>query len=162
MKQAQAIYGTQTDLDWDKEGLDVSSQLTAWEGATAKAIVRYDEDRLYLWINVQDATPDMSGKEPHERDSVEVYIGTGDAVLRYGVDRAGEAFGAPALATLVEPIDTSYLVSFELPRPETETFRFDLQVNDASGGQRIAAATWNDLSGEAYRDAEALGELTLV
>lgn len=185
-RAGEASLGTpeidgEIDEIWDKAPvLPIDRYQTAWSGANGQARVLWDDDNLYVLIEVNDAELDKSAEADHEQDSVEVFIEEsnqgstffqeGDGQYRVNFDNeislnpedANEGFES---ATTVD--GTNYTVEMKIPfkvvTPEEDlTIGFDVQINDAADGARQSVAIWNDLSGVGYQDPSVFGNLTLA
>lgn len=182
---AESNYGTPTEgsLDplWAEQGtLDVNKYQTAWEGATATAKTLWDEENLYLLIQVKDPNLDASAEQAYEQDSVEIFVNETNEQALFYIDGVGQYRVNYANVSSFNPVsieegfssqatltDDGYLLEISIPwkviQPEAGmTIGLDLQVNDAESGSRIAVAAWNDQTGQAYNNPSLFGELTLV
>lgn len=184
--EAKANFGTPelgeaVDPMWDEqETISVSKYQSAWEGATAEARTLWDDEYLYVLMNVSDSVLDKSAEADHEQDSIEVFInetneqelsyieGTG----QYRVNYDNEASFNPGsvdegFVSFTTLSEDGYTVQIAIPwktiTPESGmVIGFDLQVNDAEGGSRIAVAAWNDQTGQGWQNPSVFGELQLA
>lgn len=182
---AEAVRGTPDlskadDPIWSEtEEIAVDRYQTAWQGATGAGRVLWDDEHLYIRVEVVDNTIDVSGEDPWEQDSVEVFISTslddsasyqeGDSQYRVnaeGTESIGDTTNQTDIESSVHRTDNGYTVQVAIPwevlEPEPgQEIGFDLQINDANSGARESVAVWNDLTGQAYQDTTVLGLLEL-
>ncbi|GAA0357510.1 hypothetical protein GCM10008932_07930 [Alkalibacterium iburiense] len=185
-RQAVAVYGTpEIDEELDElwyaaETIDVDRYQMAWQGATGVGRLLWDDDYLYVLVEVDDSTIDTTGGEDWEQDSIEVFLSEtrhsdssykeGDGQYRVNADGEESIGETTALAidqSLVTQTDTGYsvqmAVEWQVLEPEEgDDIGFDLQINDATSGNRESVAIWNDLSGQGYQNPTVFGELELV
>lgn len=185
-RRAEATYGTpeiNEELDdiWNiSESIELDRYQLAWQGATGIGRVLWDENYLYVLVEVDDSTIDTSGEEVWEQDSIEVFLSEtyhsdsifneGDGQFRVnaeGEETIGEMTSQQISQSLVTETDTGYAVQlaieWQVISPEEgETIGFDLQINDAESGNRESVAIWNDLSGQGYQNPSVFGELELI
>lgn len=159
---------------------DVNNQLTAWEGATGKVRVLWDEKNIYVYLEVTDNTPDSSALNLYEQDSVEVFLDQNNEKAGYfqeddGQFRVGrngvESFGTVPAAVMdgflsaVKITDTGYSVELAIPLIEKgsadRVLGFEAQVNDGSNGIRIGVAKLNDTTDNSYQSTEYYANLRL-
>jgi GH35 family endo-1,4-beta-xylanase len=184
--QAKAAYGTpvidgEEDDVWSKaEELPIARYQTAHNGAKGTARVLWDEDNLYVLIQVEDTELDRSSTVAHEQDSIEVFVDEtnskaasyGPGVGQYRVNYENEPSFNPGnisegFESAVAVNGTNYTVEVKIPfktiePSEHHKIGFDVQINDAQGGSRRSVANWNDLSGQGWQDPSVFGVLTLV
>ena len=180
-------YGSPTidgEIDdvWDNATVLPIDRVQAGEdGATGEARVLWDEDNLYILVEVEDTELDDSAGDAHEQDSVEVFIDEqntkeasyGEGVAQYRVNfnneqsfNPGEASDGFESETAVD--GTNYLIEMKIPLRTIDaaadhTIGFDIQVNDAIDGSRQNITIWNaDYSGDGWQHASVFGELTLL
>ncbi|WP_368645160.1 endo-1,4-beta-xylanase [Alkalibacterium putridalgicola] len=183
---ARAGYGTPDlsvtdDAVWtDAAELTVDRYQIAWKGASGIGRVLWDENNLYVRVEVTDDGIDVSGKESWEQDSVEVFVNTslddsasyqdGDGQYRVnaqGEESFGEMTDPSGIESRVHETDKGYTVQVAIPwqiiEPEPgQEIGFDLQINDANSGARESIAVWNDLTGQAYQNTSVFGVLELA
>ncbi|GEK88353.1 endo-1,4-beta-xylanase [Alkalibacterium putridalgicola] len=183
---ARAGYGTPDlsvtdDAVWtDAAELTVDRYQIAWKGASGIGRVLWDENNLYVRVEVTDDGIDVSGKESWEQDSVEVFVNTslddsasyqdGDGQYRVnaqGEESFGEMTDPSSIESRVHETDKGYTVQVAIPwqiiEPEPgQEIGFDLQINDANSGARESIAVWNDLTGQAYQNTSVFGVLELA
>lgn len=159
----------------------VDTLITGTAGsATATAKVNWDNENLYIRMEVQDATPDVTGSADHEQDSVEIfldlsndkspsYVAGDDYQLRVSRANRQSAGGTgiyPGMAsTVVDNGTEGYVVEVILPvsgLTAGQILGMDLQINDCEGGRRTGVVTFNETKGTAWSTTENWGELELV
>jgi endo-1,4-beta-xylanase len=184
--QSSAKYGTpvvdgEADAIWsDAPAMAVNRYQMAWQGANGVAKALWDDEYLYVLVQVSDAQLDRSSANAWEQDSVELFVDQNNGKTsfyqsddgQYRVNFANEtSFNPASLANGFESktktSGTNYTVEAKIPltsiQPANETkLGFDVQINDGKDGARQSAAAWNDTSGTGYMDPSVFGVLTLV
>lgn len=185
IRKGSMAYGTpdftnEDDSVWERgELIELDRYQMAWQGATGVGRVLWDEDSIYVRVDVEDSTINTSAEEEWAQDSIEVFIressgeesayGDGDGQYRVNAD-GKESFGEMTVNNEVDShvieTESGYTVMVAIPWQELspeegKTIGFDLQVNDATTGSRDSVAIWNDLSGQGYQDVTVFGELML-
>ncbi|HHU20715.1 MAG TPA: glycoside hydrolase [Bacilli bacterium] len=182
----KAAYGT-PEIDGKIDGiwgeapvLPIDRYQGAWHGASGEARVLWDEENLYVLVEVNDSELDKTAEDDYQHDSVEVFIEESkqkstfyqDGDGQYRVNFDNEASFSPEgisegfeSATTID--GTNYLVEMKIPlttiTPEANSeIGFDIQINDAVNGSRESVAIWNDLSGMGFQDPSVFGNLTLA
>ncbi|MFW6035326.1 MAG: endo-1,4-beta-xylanase [Halothermotrichaceae bacterium] len=183
----QAVKGTpeidaQYDDIWDNAN-EISTD--AWvqgdSGATADVKTLWDEDHLYIYAEVTDEVLSKASSNNYEQDSVEIFIDENnhksdsyeDDDSQYRVNFANEQSFDPnpereGFVTATRKTDNGYIVeaAIELRTITAEpgkTIGFDVQVNDDQGdGSRASVSTWNDTSGNSWKNTSGLGNLIFV
>jgi endo-1,4-beta-xylanase len=173
--------GEEEELWNEAPALPITRFQTAWQGATGVGRVLWDEDNLYIRVQVSDGDLDATAEAFHEQDSVEIFIEESgnkafsyeEGVGQYRVNYLNEVSFNPnqyesGVVSYTEETGNGYIVEMAIPwktvNPTEErlTIGFDLQINDASNGARQAVAAWNDLTGQGFQDPSVFGDLTLV
>ncbi|SER25219.1 Endo-1,4-beta-xylanase, GH35 family [Gracilibacillus ureilyticus] len=184
--QGNASHGTpvidgQIDEVWDNAAeLPVNRYQMAWQGASGVAKALWDEENLYVLVQVSDDTLDKSSANSWEQDSVEVFVDENNGKTAYYEEDDGQyrvnfdnetSFNPESIAENFESAtkvsDGGYTVEVKIPfrtiTPENNAkIGFDVQINDGKDGARQSIATWNDLTGAGFQDTSVFGELTLV
>jgi endo-1,4-beta-xylanase len=169
------------DPIWDNAGLTTAVRVEGRDdGAIGRFQVMWDEGHIYVLGTVTDADLDGSATSPWERDSIEVFISPGneragnylsdDGQYRIGFDNAISVAGGAEVSkadvqSVATAIDGGYRIEAAIAVSGLAAGRFlgfDLQVNDASGGARVAVHTWQDETGDSYRDTRNWGMATLT
>lgn len=185
-RDGEARYGSPTlgeDIDeiWDEAStLPIDRFQDAHNVATGEAKVLWDDENLYVKVDVNDTELDKSSSEAHEQDSVEVFIdeqntkaasyGEGHGQYRVNFDNE-QSFDPTDIEEGFESVTvvdgTNYTVQMKIPFKTTDvenghTIGFDVQINDASNGSRDGVAIWNDQSGMGWSDPSVFGNIELV
>ncbi|WP_061950430.1 endo-1,4-beta-xylanase, partial [Alkalihalobacillus trypoxylicola] len=185
-RHGQAFYGTpeidgEIDEVWSSAPeLQINQYQTAWNGANGVGRVLWDEEYLYVLIQVSDSQLDQSSENPWEQDSVEVFLDENNSKStfyqeghgQYRVNFENETSFNPVgisegFESATHVVGNGYTVELKIPfneiTPTHDTkIGFDLQINDAQNGSRQSVAAWNDLSGQGFQDPSVFGVLTLV
>jgi endo-1,4-beta-xylanase len=185
-KQSEAVYGTpnlaDTTAAWSQApAIPIDSYLMAWQGASGTAKVLWDENNLYVLVNVNNAELNKTSQNAYEQDSVEIFIDENNGKTpyyeqddaQYRVNFDNEATFNPSSAaegfeSRTSVSNRSYTVSLKIPfrtisAKEGDLIGFDAQINGASAqGGRQSVSIWNDLSGASYQDTSGLGVLKLT
>jgi endo-1,4-beta-xylanase len=183
--QSNAHYGKPVidgiaDSVWNSTSeLPINRYQMAWQGASGVARALWDEDYLYVLIQVNNAELDKSSANAYEQDSVEVFLDQNHGQTtsyqaddgQYRVNYDNEtSFNPLSISEGFESVTTitgtNYLVEMKIPLKfvtvSNETkLGFDVQINDGKAGARQSVAAWNDLTGQGYQDTSVYGVLTL-
>lgn len=181
LRYGTPVFGESVDDIWEtSDSIPLDRYQLAWQGASGIGKVLWDEDRLYILIEVEDSDIDTSSEFEWEQDSVEVFVkeNRGDSsvyeegdghyrVNAEGIQSFGDTTANTDIETLVTQNASGYTVQMSIPwqtmtPEEGQQIGFDLQINDASSGNRESVSIWNDLSGQGYQDTTLFGELELV
>ncbi|WP_422615021.1 endo-1,4-beta-xylanase [Cohnella caldifontis] len=184
--QATAMYGTPVvdgtvDGVWSKAAeIPIERYQTAWQGASGTAKALWDDQNLYVLIQVGDEQLDKASVNPWEQDSVEIFLDQNNGKTsfyqeddgQYRVNFDNETSFNPAgiadgFVSAVKVSGTNYTVEAKIPLKSVapaigKKLGFDVQINDAKNGARQSVAAWNDTTGTGYQDTSVFGELTLV
>src|SRR5690625_3948336 len=187
VRQGEAAYGTPVMLEgeideiWETAPiLPIDRFQQAHNLTTGEARVLWDDEYLYVLVEVNDSELDKSASAAHEQDSVEVFIdeqntkadGYGEGHGQYRVNFDNEASFNPGSVgegfesrTIVD--GTYYVVEMRIPFRTTtleagNKVGFDVQINDASNGSRDGVTIWNDFTGAGFQSPAVFGELTLL
>ncbi len=157
--------------------LSVKSQNAA-ASASAKAL--WDEDNLYVYMQVADANLDKAASEPYNQDSVEVFIDENnhksgsyeedDKQYRISYDNELSVNGSKCEGNIkseTKQTASGYVVELAMKWTDIEpvvgdVIGFDLQINDAKGGERIGTINLFDASGQGYQDTGVFGQAVLA
>lgn len=185
VREGIALYGTPkidgvVDEVWnDVPELPIDQYQMAWEGANGAAKALWDEENLYVLINVSDSQLDKSNDNTWEQDSIEVFLDQNNKKTtsyeqddgQYRVNFDNEtSFNPESIAEGFESatkVDgTNYLVEVKIPFTAITPVNgvqvgFDVQINDGQDGTRQSTAIWNDITGTGYMDTSIYGILTL-
>ncbi|MGO4546738.1 endo-1,4-beta-xylanase [Paenibacillus sp. 2TAB23] len=185
-KQSTAQFATPTidgsiDSVWSEATeIPVNRYQMAWQGATGVAKTLWDNQNLYVLIQVNDAQLDKSNTAAYEQDSIEIFLDENNAKTSFYQDDDGQyrvnfdnetSFNPSSIAEGFESATkvsgTSYTVEVKIPfkkvTPSSDKkLGFDVQINDAKDGARQSVAAWNDTTGNGYMDTSVYGVLTLA
>lgn len=184
-KTAEAAYGTPVvDGDIDDAykaapAFDVKLPLFAWQGATGKAQVLWDEHHVYVCVKVADSVLNASSKNDYEQDSVEVFLDEENTKEGYFTDKAGQyrvsykgklTYGTvpttAGVTAAAKEVNGGYVIELAIPISKEakagDTFGFDLQINDSNEtGNRISVMKFNDPTDSSYSSTSEWGNLLL-
>ncbi|WP_166240995.1 endo-1,4-beta-xylanase [Paenibacillus turpanensis] len=184
--QGSAVYATPVvdgtvDGVWSRAAeMPVNRYQTAWQGASGVAKALWDDQNLYVLIQVSDSQLDKSNPNAWEQDSVEIFLDQNNGKTsfyqeddgQYRVNFDNEASFNPeriadGFASAAKVNGSNYTVEVKIPLKsitpaDAVKLGFDVQINDAKDGARQSAAAWNDTSGSGYMDTSVYGELTLT
>jgi endo-1,4-beta-xylanase len=185
-KRSSAYYGTpaidgSVDSVWSQAPeMKLDTKQMAWSGATGTAKALWDDDNLYVLVQVRDDQLNKSNPNVWEQDSVEVFVDENNGKTatfqdddgQYRVNFENAASFNPAeiaagFESKVSVSGTNYTVEMKIPFKKVKPANnakigFDAQINDAKDGNRISVNAWNDPSGQGYQDTSVFGELTLT
>ena len=181
IKGTPAIDGTAEAL-WDQvPEYNINKYVMAWQGATATMKCMWDENNLYVLMNVKDSLLSTAAGEAHMQDSVEVFVDENNGKTTYYEDDDAQyrvncenvqSFGTGAVEdgfnTVVTKTTGGYLVEmavpFKTPRTGTGIIGFDAQVNDDSNGDgnRTSVTKFNDMTDLSWDNTENWGEIFLT
>jgi endo-1,4-beta-xylanase len=180
-KGTPVIDGEAEELWDDVPEYDVNRFVMAWQGSTAKLKSMWDENNLYVLMDVTDTNLSTVSSETYMQDSVEVFVDENnektpsyedndDAQYRVSCENV-QSFGSGAIQdkfkTAVTKTDHGYLVEmaipFHTPRTGTGIIGFDAQVNDDSkgDGNRTSVAKFCDMTDLSWGNTEYWGEMFL-
>lgn len=181
-----ANYATPTidgtvDAAWSKAPeMPINRYQSAWQGATGVAKALWDDENLYVLIQVSDSQLDKSSANEWEQDSVEVFLDENNRKTTFYQDDDGQyrvnfdnetSFKPEGMAEGFESATkvsgSNYTVEMKIPfktiTPANHTkVGFDAQINDAKDGARQSVAAWNDTTGNGFQDTSVFGVLTLA
>ncbi|WP_141505351.1 endo-1,4-beta-xylanase [Paenibacillus luteus] len=184
-KQSSAQFGTPTidgtvDSVWSSAPeIPINRYQMAWQGATGVAKTLWDNENLYVLVQVRDAQLDKSSAAEHEQDSVEIFVDENNGKSSFYQDDDGQyrvnfdnqtSFNPTSFAegfvSATKISGTNYTVEVKIPFKKVtpgadKKIGFDVQINDAKDGARQSVATWNDTTGNNYMDTSGYGILTL-
>ncbi|TYP76771.1 endo-1,4-beta-xylanase [Paenibacillus methanolicus] len=177
---APVVDGT-VDEAWSQaQPMPVNRYQTAWQGASGTAKALWDDQNLYVLVQVKDTQLDKTNVNAWEQDSVEIFVDPNNAKTssyqeddgQYRVNFDNETSFNPAsiadgFVSAVQKSGTNYTVEVKIPLnslspADGKKLGFDVQINDAKDGIRQSIAAWNDATGTGYMDPSVFGELTLT
>ncbi|GGA19503.1 endo-1,4-beta-xylanase [Paenibacillus physcomitrellae] len=185
-REAAASYGTPqidgiVDDVWNQAAeIPVNRFQSAWQGASGVAKALWDDQNLYVLIQVADTQLDKTSANAWEQDSIEVFLDQNNAKTtsyqeddgQYRVNFENETSFNPEnigkdFQSAAQVSGTNYTVEVKIPLKHVTPANdmklgFDVQINDAKDGARQSAAAWNDLTGQGYQDTSVYGILSLM
>ncbi|MCL6457242.1 MAG: endo-1,4-beta-xylanase [Gorillibacterium sp.] len=180
-KFAAPVVDGVVDVVWSQTPeIAINRYQMAWQGATGVAKALWDDQNLYILIQVSDAQLDKSSANVWEQDSIEIFLDENNAKTSFYQDDDGQfrvnfanetSFNPPSLAagfvSATKVAGTNYTVEVKIPFKQVTPadgmkLGFDVQINDAQDGIRQSVAAWNDTTGNGYMDTSVYGELTLT
>ena len=192
-KMATAYYGTPVvDGTMDEEynacnplSVDtfiqgIEDEKNVFQGATAKAWVLWDEEAIYVYMEVNDPVLSDISDTVYMQDSIEVFIDENNGKTTFYEEDDGQfrvsyknrqSFGSTGsvdgFESATRTTGEGYAVEVKIPyrtlTPQDGTvIGFDLQVNDDQGsGVRDSIAKWNDPTNDSWQSTAGFGILTL-
>ncbi|MDQ0192073.1 endo-1,4-beta-xylanase [Paenibacillus wynnii] len=169
------------DTVWNQaSAMSINRYQMAWQGANGEAKALWDDENLYLLIQVNDVQLNKSSVNAYEQDSVEIFVDQNNAKTTFYQGDDGQfrvnfdnettfepSSSATGFESATQISGTNYTVEVKIPlqsvTPANDTkIGFDVQINDAKDGARQSVAAWNDTTGTAYMDTSVYGVLTLT
>lgn len=148
--------------------------------ASATAKLMWDEDNLYVLMDVKDPNLDKTSLAAHEQDSVEIFIDednkktdsldTNDKQYRINYDNEqsfnGDSCKADNIVSKTTVTKDGYIVEAaikwtSIKGAPDKLIGLDLQINDAKDGGRIGTANWYDASGAGWSKSAVFGTAKL-
>lgn len=184
--QLEASYGTpvidQTvDAIWETAASgNVNIMTTAHNGATGAVKVLWDEGNVYVLMDVTDHLLNASNAEPHNQDSVEIFLDENNGKTAYYEADDGQfrvsfennvSFGSNGVKagfeSAVALTAKGYRVEMKIPvvrnLAKDMLMGFEVQVNDSNAsGERFSVAKFNDDTDNSWQSTQRWGELKLV
>jgi endo-1,4-beta-xylanase len=175
------IDGIADDTAWSQAPeMAINRYQQAWQGASGVAKALWDDQNLYVLIQVSNAELDKSSPNAYEHDSVEIFLDENNAKTtsyeaddgQYRINFDNEQSFNPASKSAgfeseTHVSGTNYTVEVKIPlktiTPADNTkLGFDVQINDAKNGARQSVAAWNDTTGTGFQDTSVYGVLNLT
>ena len=164
---------------WNKAESYVLTKTRNSATSEAELKLLWDENALYVLVNVEDATLDKASGNSYEQDSVEIFLdelndrsgayGSDDAHYRVNFDneRTTDSGEEGRWYTKTSLTDTGYVVEacvkWETAVPANDVMvGFDAQINCAEGGSRKGERSLFATTGDGYQDTSLFGELLLT
>lgn len=188
-KLATAKYGKpKVDGEMDEVWKSTEEYLTdsyvqGIKGKTsyAKFRVLWDEDSVYIWVEVYDSLLNKDNTNPWEQDSVEFFIDednakktsydSNDAQYRVNFENR-QTFGTGAskdyFLTATKITNFGFIVEAQVKMKtkklkEGDIIGFDVQINDADKfGSRVGIIAWNEVENINWQNPSSFGNLKLV
>ena len=168
------------DAVWAEETLKTTVKVEGTEdGAKGDFQVLWDTEKIYVIATVIDGDLDSGGNSPWEHDSIEIFISPGneragsylprDGQYRISFENKVSVAGGPTISennveSVATQIDGGYRIEAAIEvegLAKGKFLGFELQVNDGQNGGRIAAHTWQDETGDSWRDTRNWGMAAL-
>ncbi|NLJ95930.1 MAG: hypothetical protein GX321_02150, partial [Clostridiales bacterium] len=149
-------------------------------GASGEFKAVWSDEYLYIRVQVNDNTPDTSGTNYHDQDSVEVFInkdhtkpskyGLGDQhyiINRDNIVTAGSGADLSKFQSIVTSDKQGYVVELAIPFKDfiptkNGKLGFEIQINDSHrSGIRNYALKWSSTSLNTSQSLEGIGTLNL-
>ncbi|MCL2718240.1 MAG: endo-1,4-beta-xylanase [Lachnospiraceae bacterium] len=183
-KEGQAAYADSAPvLDGKSDLWDIAAPIIVDQQAVGKtdltAVMKllWDNENLYVRVEVKDSEISLSSENAWERDSVEFFIsetnfrGSYDISQgkQYRIDAGGaqtakENYGA--WQGFAELTDDGYLVEVALPwdneRSSGDVIGFDIQINDPPPAANRPQVTWSDPNASGFNSSDNWGLITLT
>lgn len=168
---------------WDNAPeMNVNRYVMAWQGSSAVMKALWDENYLYVLMDVKDNLLSTASSDAYMQDSVEIFVDENNGKTTYYEDDDAQyrvscenvqSFGTGgatdgSFKSAVQKTGTGYIVEaaipFKTPRTGTGIIGFDAQVNDDSkgDGNRTSMAKFNDMTDLSWGNTENWGELFLT
>ncbi len=161
--------------------LCVATAESAEPEATAQGRALWDEDALYVLMEVKDPNLDVAGGEVHTQDSVEIFIDElnnklssydgDDKQYRVNCENKQSFNGTTCVADLItsEVVKTQdgYMVEMAIEwtslQPEAgKIIGFEMQINDCKNGGRLGMVNWYDNTNTCWSMSASFGTAVLV
>jgi len=176
------VDGDVDDVWADAAEVTTGKVTSGSKGAVGTFRLLWQENTLFVLADVVDPTVDTKGSDPWTKDSVEIYVDGGnvkngsyrydDTQIRIDADGAlsfgtgDEQFQRDRVTSSVTRTDTGYRVEAAISLLEwggLGTYQgLDVQVNDASDGNRTSIINWADPTGTGYQTTAHWGVGRLV
>ncbi|MBA7615042.1 Endo-1,4-beta-xylanase A [subsurface metagenome] len=156
----------------------IEGEENVFQGATAKAWVLWDENALYVYMEVNDPVLSTASGIVYMQDSMEVFIDeNNNKTTSYEQDdgqfrvnfKNEQSFGSTGsvdgFESATQIIEDGYAVEVKIPyrsltSQDGTIIGFDLQVNDDQGsGARDSIAKWNDPTNDSWQSTAGFGVL---
>ncbi|MDF2985525.1 MAG: Carbohydrate-binding family 9 [Eubacterium sp.] len=144
--------------------------------ASFKAL--WDDKALYILAEVKDSSLSAESGQVYSRDSIEVFVdenndktkefGVGDVHFRVNYKNAQSADHGELdrFYTSTKVVKSGYIVEARIALNDIpandKVLGFELQINDAKEGKRIATLNLFDKTGSAYADTGKFGNILLT
>jgi endo-1,4-beta-xylanase len=181
VKRGSITFSRNKDPIWDTIEpipMTVKTMGVTEEGSTFKVL--WDENYLYVLMEVKDELLSDKNSNPWEQDSVEVFIDQNngkttsyeadDAQYRVNYRNVKSFNGGDEerFQSISRIVLGGYWVQTAVPfthiKPETGLLLgFDVQINEADAtGSRIGIRNWHNVTNLGYKDPSGLGIVKLV
>ncbi|SCJ21137.1 Endo-1%2C4-beta-xylanase A precursor [uncultured Ruminococcus sp.] len=184
-----ATYGTptigegETDPIWNSApALVIEKHLTMKDNGTASGVAKamWDEENLYVMVEVQDPVLNSDSSQVHEQDSIEIFVdetnckassyqaGMGQYRINYKNEQTFNGSGIEeGFESYARIVDGGYVIEAKIPfktvdPAANDKIGFDVQINDANAdGTRQDIVMWYDETGNSWQSGANWGEVTL-
>ena len=184
-----ATYGTptigegETDPIWNSApALVIEKHLTMKDNGTASGVAKamWDDENLYVLVEVQDPVLNNASSSAHEQDGVEIFVdetnckassyqaGMGQYRISYKNDQTFNGSGIQeGFESYARTVSGGYIIEAKIPFKTVEPtasakIGFDVQINDANAdGVRQDIVMWYDETGNSWQSGTNWGEVTL-
>jgi len=180
--KGQALIDGEFDAAWNDAFEVVIGNTNDNPKASATARLMWDQDFLYVYAHVVDSDLNKASEQPHEQDSLEVFIDEinskadayNAATKQYRINYEnehtfnGEKCTEENEKTVAKKVEDGYIIEGAFRWTETnpkegEYLGIELQINDAdSSGTRIGTLTWNDLTNQCWSSPSCFGTALYV
>lgn len=181
------LYGITPEIDgeidecWaNTNSIDVNNYTMGTDGAYGTAKALWDEDYIYVLVEVKDEKLSKENANAYEQDTVEIFFDENngktssyeadDIQIRVNFDNevtVTDGKSSDPYKTAAKVVDGGYVVEVAIPHSITgfkmgQVVGFDVQINDDNGaGKRTGIANWSDLTGQGYINTSNFGVLEL-
>ena len=177
------IDGKADESAWaSAESIDVNKYTMGKDGAYGTAKALWDEDYVYVLVEVKDKKLSKASANAYEQDTVEIFIDENngktssyeadDVQLRINYENEvtiTDGKSADGYITAASVTDDGYIVEAAIPHSISgfragQVIGYDVQINDdgTGDGKRTGIANWSDLSGQGYINTSGFGVLELA
>lgn len=179
-KATVTVDGTK-ETAWDN-AVDVPLTISLGSEVKADAKLVWDEENLYVYMDVTDSVLNSASANAHEKDSVEIFIDENnhkssayeDDDKQYRINYLDEhSFNGTKcleenMQSVVTLTDNGYIVEAAFAWTDVEPttdmkIGLELQINDAdASGKRIGTLSWYDASGNGWSEPGVFGTAILT
>ena len=187
IKKGSAVIDGEIDEAWNDVStynLTVLTDIAGSNSITTTGTVKtmWDEDYLYVLMQVQDSVLNKDSANEYEQDSVEIFIDENngktetyeDDDCQYRINYTnelsfnGENCLEENIQSVAKEVAGGYIVEAKIKfnkvkGAENNLIGVDFQINDAdASGVRVATVNWYDASGQGYAKPGVFGTAKLV
>ena len=177
------IGGGETDPVWNSApALVIEKHLTMKDNGTASGVAKamWDEENLYVLVEVQDPVLNNDSSSAHEQDSIEIFVdetnckasryqeGMGQYRISYENEQSFNGSGIQeGFESYARTVAGGYVIEAKIPFKTVDPaanakIGFDVQINDANAdGTRQDIVMWYDETGNSWQSGAGWGEVTL-
>ncbi len=171
------IDGT-ADKVWDNAVPVTLKDAAGKTDTTAEFRVMWDDKALYVLAKVKDSALDITSGNVYQKDSIEIFLDeknnktkdydADDLHFRvnYKNEQSSDYGDLSRFYTATKTVSDGYIIEARIALTEKlakndAVYGFELSLNDAKGGVRLAALNVFDKTGMAYADTGLFGNLLL-